>query len=65
MLTVTDCSGNSSTCTAIVTVEDDEGLQAICQDITIILDENGNATIDPASIDNGSGGGCAGGALEF
>ncbi len=65
VLTVTDCSGNSSTCTATVTVEDSGELTASCQDITIFLDVNGNAFIDPADIDDGSGGGCSGGNLEF
>ena len=65
VLTVTDCPGNSSTCTAIVTVNDDAGLEANCQDITIFLDANGNAFIIPSDIDNGSGGGCAGGDLEY
>lgn len=64
-LTVTDESGNTSTCTAVVTVTDDGGLVANCQNITIFLDANGNASIDPSDIDNGSGGGCAGGDLEF
>jgi HYR domain/Dockerin type I domain len=65
VLTVTDCSGNSSTCTAIVTVVDDGGLEAICQNLTIILDANGNASVDPEDVDNGSGGGCGTGMLEF
>lgn len=65
VLTVTDCPGNSSTCTATVTVVDDGALEAICQNVTIFLDANGNASIDPADIDNGSGGGCDPGLLEF
>lgn len=65
VLTVTDCAANSSTCTAIVTVEDNGGLEAICQNVTIFLDSNGNAFVDPADIDNGSGGGCNPGDLDF
>nr|MDQ3017953.1 HYR domain-containing protein [Bacteroidota bacterium] len=65
VLTVTDESGNTSTCTATVTVTDDGGLIANCQNVTIFLDVNGNASIDPSDINNGSGGGCAGGMLEF
>ncbi len=65
-LTVSDCALNSSTCTAIVTiVEGGGGLQANCQNVTIFLDVNGNASIDPSQIDNGSGGGCNGGMLTF
>jgi len=64
-LTVTDCSGNTSTCTAIVTVNDAGGLQANCQNVTIFIDANGNASVTPAQVDNGSGGGCNGGNLTF
>jgi hypothetical protein len=63
-LTVTDCAGNSSTCVAIVTIEDTGGLVANCQDIQIFLDANGNAFIDPSQIDNGSADGC-GGTLTY
>lgn len=65
VLTVTDCPGNSSTCTATVTVVDDGALEAICQNVTIFIDADGNASIDPTDIDNGSGGGCDPGVLEF
>ncbi len=65
VLTVTDCPGNSSTCTAVVTIEDDGALEAICQNVTIFIDADGNASVDPADINNGSGGGCQPGVLEF
>jgi gliding motility-associated-like protein len=54
VLTVTDASGNSSTCTAIVTVEENVPPVAICQNITVYLDAFGNATILPSDIDGGS-----------
>ena len=38
VLTVTDNNGNSSTCSAQVTVEDNVAPQALCQDITVQLD---------------------------
>ncbi|HJW30220.1 MAG TPA: hypothetical protein VJ508_13350, partial [Saprospiraceae bacterium] len=57
-LTVTDNSGNTSTCTAIVTVVDNLPPIALCHDITIMLDDNGNATITAAQIDNGSSDNC-------
>ncbi|MGB1451224.1 MAG: HYR domain-containing protein, partial [Marinirhabdus sp.] len=53
-LTVTDDSGNTSSCTATVTVEDTEPPVAMCQDITVQLDGTGSVTITPADIDNGS-----------
>jgi gliding motility-associated-like protein len=54
ILTVTDGSGNSSSCTATVTVNDIVAPEAICQPATIYLDGNGNASITPADIDGGS-----------
>ncbi|MDC8003310.1 HYR domain-containing protein [Aureisphaera galaxeae] len=57
-LTVTDTSGNTSTCTAIVTVEDVTAPEVLCQDITIQLDDDGMATISATDIDNGSTDAC-------
>ena len=57
-LTVTDNNGNVSTCTSIVTVEDNVAPIAMCQPITVQLDATGNATITPADIDNGSNDAC-------
>ena len=57
-LTVTDANGNSSSCTADITIEDNVPPIAICQDITIQLDAAGNASIVPGQIDNGSSDNC-------
>ena len=57
-LTVTDSSGNSSTCTATVMVQDTTAPVAICQDITVQLDASGNATITAGDVDNGSNDAC-------
>ncbi|NER12077.1 T9SS type B sorting domain-containing protein [Leptobacterium flavescens] len=59
-LTVTDVNGNSSAMTAVVTVDPDpsQPLVAIAQDITVQLDADGQITIDPAAIDNGTNSGC-------
>jgi len=57
-LTATDENGNSSTCTADVTVQDNEAPIALCQDITVYLDAAGNVAIAPADIDNGSSDNC-------
>ncbi|WP_026009999.1 LamG-like jellyroll fold domain-containing protein, partial [Algibacter luteus] len=52
-LTGTDPSGNETTVPVIVTVIDPVP-NAICQSITVYLDENGTVTIAPEDIDNGS-----------
>ncbi len=49
-LTVNDGNGNEATCQATVTVEDVTPRTLTCQDITISLDESGNATITPAQV---------------
>ena len=54
VLTVWDVNGNVSTCLATVTAEDTIAPTAVCQDITVQLDANGNATIAAGDIDNGS-----------
>ncbi|MAT55510.1 MAG: hypothetical protein CMN32_13620, partial [Saprospirales bacterium] len=54
VLTVIDESGNSSTCTATVTVEDNIAPTALCQNFTTDLDPDGNYTLSPASVNNGS-----------
>ncbi|MCU0434583.1 MAG: HYR domain-containing protein [Bacteroidia bacterium] len=63
VLTVTDVAGNSSTCTAQVTVNDPNSYccaapTALCRNITAYLDAGGNATVTAAQIDNGSTAGC-------
>ncbi len=57
-LTVTDIYGNDDTCVADVTVVDNEDPVAVCQNITVQLDAEGNATITAADIDNGSSDNC-------
>ena len=57
-LTVTDASGNTATCTATVTVQDNVNPTAICQNISVQLDATGNVTILPSQIDNGSNDAC-------
>ena len=58
-LTVLDNNGNSSTCSATVTIEDNIAPTALCQDITVQLDASGNVTVTPADIDNNSSDNCA------
>ncbi len=57
-LTVEDANGNSSTCNATVTVLDTIAPVAQCNNLTVYLDVNGNASITEADIDNGSTDNC-------
>jgi hypothetical protein len=57
-LTATDVNGNSSSCTANITVEDNIAPVAQCQDLTIQLGMNGSASITVADIENGSTDAC-------
>jgi len=53
-LTVTDAKGNSASCSATVTVVDNTPPTAECRNLTLQLDNNGNASLVPANLDNGS-----------
>ncbi|EDM43297.1 hyalin repeat protein [unidentified eubacterium SCB49] len=64
-LTVTDVNGNSEFCEAIVTVVDDIAPTAICQNFTVSVDNEGNATILPTDIDNNSFDNCGIATLEL
>ena len=57
-LTVTDVNGNTATCTATVTVEDNIAPTAVCQNVTVQLNSNGEASITPAEVDFGSTDNC-------
>jgi concanavalin A-like lectin/glucanase superfamily protein/MBG domain-containing protein/type IX secretion system substrate protein/SprB-like repeat protein len=58
LLTVKDASGNSSSTSATVTIEDNLAPTAIARDITLNLDNSGNATLTASQIDNGSTDNC-------
>ncbi|WP_159521612.1 DUF2341 domain-containing protein [Sunxiuqinia indica] len=53
-LTVTDESGNTTTCSSVVSVVDTEAPTAICQDISVTIGAGGQATVAAADVDNGS-----------
>jgi hypothetical protein len=55
---VTDACGNESTCSFDVTINDNELPVVVCNDITVQLDNTGNATITAAQIDGGSTDNC-------
>ena len=56
--TATDANGNSNTCTFDIIVEDNEAPLAVCNSITIQLDEFGAASITAAQLDGGSTDAC-------
>jgi uncharacterized protein YrzB (UPF0473 family) len=54
VLTVTDVNGNSSTCATTVTVKDQVAPVAVCQNVTVQLDNSGNASTVAAAVNSGS-----------
>lgn len=58
-LTVLDIHGNTSTCLATVVVEDHIAPVALAKNITVALDANGQASITPSDVDNGSYDNCS------
>jgi hypothetical protein len=44
--TVSDQYGNSTTCTAYITVEDNQAPTALCQDRVVVLDDQGMGSVD-------------------
>ena len=56
---VEDDCGNMNSHTQTVNVLDRTPPTAICQDITVELDENGEVTITPEQVDNGSSDNCS------
>ena len=63
--TAQDECGNLATCTFTVTVIDDDAPVAICQDLTVILDDAGNATITANQLNFGSNDNCGIGNLDI
>ena len=58
--TVTDLCGNSTTAIQQVDVSDNTPPIAVCQDLTVSLDENGEINISGSEVDNGSSDNCVG-----
>jgi uncharacterized protein YrzB (UPF0473 family) len=58
ILTVTDIHGNVATCEGSVTVVDAILPEAICQNVTVQLDANGNGSTTAQAVDNGSNDAC-------
>ncbi|PNQ72804.1 hypothetical protein C1T31_09850 [Hanstruepera neustonica] len=58
VLTVTDVNGNTATCNATVTIEDNVAPTVVTQNITVQLDDQGNASIEALDVDGGSTDAC-------
>ncbi len=56
--TATDAAGNIGVCSFYVVVNDLQPPVANCQDVTVLLDANGEAEVVPAQLDNGSTDNC-------
>jgi hypothetical protein len=56
--TATDCAGNTVTHSQTITVDDNEAPVAECRNITVSLDNNGEAEINPSDVDDGSTDNC-------
>ncbi|WP_461305341.1 HYR domain-containing protein, partial [Aureisphaera sp.] len=63
--TATDLAGNSVSCSFTITVEDTQDPIAVCQDITVQLDANGQYILDPSEVDGGSTDNCGNVALSL
>jgi hypothetical protein len=57
-LSITDPSGNSSSCLATVVVEDNQAPVMSCQNLTLTLDATGTATLVASQVDAGSTDNC-------
>ncbi|MEO1437890.1 MAG: hypothetical protein AAFV80_20280, partial [Bacteroidota bacterium] len=54
----TDAGGNTAMCSTTVIITDPTAPTAVCQDITVTLDNNGMANITAADVDGGSTDNC-------
>ncbi|MCB0632693.1 MAG: hypothetical protein KDD15_23305, partial [Lewinella sp.] len=54
VLTVSDASGNTATCTTTVTVVDNTAPTASCQNVTVQLGENGYGSLTVTQVNNNS-----------
>jgi hypothetical protein len=59
ILTVSDQDGETSTCSATVTVQDNTPPTPVCQDASVQLDASGEASVVVSDIDNGSSDNCS------
>jgi Putative metal-binding motif/Secretion system C-terminal sorting domain/Pregnancy-associated plasma protein-A/HYR domain/Receptor L domain len=57
-LTVNDGNGNTATCSATVTVQDNVAPAANCKNITVVLSAGGTATIAEDAVNDGSSDAC-------
>ncbi len=63
--TATDECGNSNSCDQTITIVDTTAPTPVCQDLTVELDNNGNGSITPAEVGNGSNDNCSNVSLSL
>ena len=56
--TLMDAVGNPASCVQIITIEDDEDPIAVCEDVTLFLNQSGNATLYPIMVGGNSTDNC-------
>lgn len=59
LLTISDVSGNTDTCSAQITVADSLAPMMVCQTDTVTINPNGFAVLNPADLDGGSADNCS------
>jgi subtilisin-like proprotein convertase family protein len=65
IITEFDISGNFDQCTVVYTILDALAPMAVCQNLTVQLDQSGQTTITPGQIDGGSTDNCAVSSLSL
>jgi acetyl esterase/lipase len=65
IIRVTDAAGNSSTCTAALTISDNLSPVALCQNLNLTLGTNGLLTVSASDFDNGSSDNCGIASILF
>jgi hypothetical protein len=64
MWTVTDADGQSDTCSVDIVINDNEAPVAVCQSVTVQLDEDGNASISVSDVNGESSDACGLGSIS-
>ncbi len=61
---ISDVNGNTASCTQTITINDEILPEAICQNISVLLDASGNASVNAQMVNGGSTDNCGNIALS-